>query len=94
MVVTGGIPTFVAMKNILFALLVITTALVNAQQLTVSPAQLNFGTVTEISPDSQQVTITNSSNGLPLLYFLWFSCVQYQRWCVYRSGRWISVDLD
>jgi hypothetical protein len=61
MVVTGGIPTFVAMKNILFALLVITTALVNAQQLTVSPAQLNFGTVTEISPDSQQVTITNST---------------------------------
>lgn len=49
------------MKKVLLALLVLTTALVNAQQLTVSPTQLNFGTVTEISPDSQQVTITNGT---------------------------------
>ena len=57
----GGFPTFVLMKKMLLTLLVLTTTLLQAQQFTVSPAQLNFGTVTEISPDSQQVTISNST---------------------------------
>ena len=34
--------------------------LLSAQNLSVSPSQLNFGVVTEIAPDSQQVTITNN----------------------------------
>lgn len=57
----GRFPTFVPMKKMLLTLLVLTTTLLQAQQFTVSPAQLNFGTVTEISPDSQQVTISNST---------------------------------
>ena len=32
----------------------------SAQSISVSPSQLNFGVVTEIAPDSQQVTITNN----------------------------------
>lgn len=32
----------------------------NGQNLTINPAQLNFGVVTETTPDSQQVTITNT----------------------------------
>lgn len=32
-----------------------------AQSLTVIPSQLNFGTVNELNPDSQQVTITNTT---------------------------------
>ncbi len=49
---------FLPVLHLAFLLL---TSMVQAQTLTVSPAQLNFGTVTEISPDSQQVTISNGT---------------------------------
>lgn len=49
------------MNKMLLALLLLTTAGLHAQQLTVSPAQINFGTVTETAPDSQQVTISNGT---------------------------------
>lgn len=39
----------------------ILTGILVAQNLTVSPAQLNFGIKTELTPDSQQVTISNAS---------------------------------
>ncbi|MBL7924077.1 MAG: endonuclease [Bacteroidia bacterium] len=35
--------------------------MMSAQTISVSPSLLNFGTVTETAPDSQQVTITNNS---------------------------------
>lgn len=37
------------------------TSILQAQSISVSPAQLNFGSVTEISPDSQQVTVSNGT---------------------------------
>ena len=37
------------------------TSYLVAQNLSVSPAQLNFGIKNELTPDSQQVTISNAS---------------------------------
>lgn len=45
---------------IFFLLVFSSLGLLSAQNLSVSPSQLNFGVVTEITPDSQQVTITNN----------------------------------
>ncbi|MBK7886662.1 MAG: endonuclease [Bacteroidetes bacterium] len=50
---------FTPVLHLAFLLL---STLLTAQTFTVSPSQLNFGVVTETSPDSQQVTITNSTS--------------------------------
>ena len=59
MTVRSEFLTFASMKQLLLTVLLAFTTLLNAQQLSVSPSQLNFGIVTEINPDSQQITISN-----------------------------------
>ena len=52
------------MKKSIFLLhiaFILLADLLSAQSITVAPAQLNFGVVTETAPDSQQVTITNNT---------------------------------
>ncbi len=48
-------------KMVLLLSLLCAMQLVKAQGLTVSPSQLNFGIVTESSPDSLQITVSNNS---------------------------------
>lgn len=50
-----------AFLPVLYLAFLLLSSLLNAQTFTVSPSQLNFGVVTETSPDSQQVTITNNT---------------------------------
>ncbi|MBK9399696.1 MAG: endonuclease [Bacteroidetes bacterium] len=51
-----------AFSPVLHLALLLVSTLLTAQTFTVSPSQLNFGVVTETSPDSQQVTITNNTS--------------------------------
>ncbi len=46
---------------VLYLAFLLLSTLLTAQTFTVSPSQLNFGVVTETSPDSQQVTISNGT---------------------------------
>jgi len=50
-------------RGVLLSFLLLSSIVLNtnAQSLNVSPAQLNFGIVTETTPDSLQVTISNST---------------------------------
>jgi hypothetical protein len=50
------------MKQLLTLLGILYTNLLFAQEFSVSPGQLNFGVVTEISVDSLPITITNNSS--------------------------------
>ncbi|HQF27955.1 MAG TPA: hypothetical protein PLD36_05010, partial [Bacteroidia bacterium] len=48
-------------QNILWAVLICITNAVVAQSLSVQSAQINFGSVTELLPDSEQVVLTNNN---------------------------------
>lgn len=49
-------------QNILWAMLMCLSNAILAQTLSVQPTQINFGTVTELVADSQQVVLTNNNN--------------------------------